>query len=63
VPLVTRRIIRLLDMKPKIGDSKFVCPCIVSIILNDDQKDATILVYLFVSNQLYKDQLHRSCEK
>ena len=31
----------------------FVCPCIVSIIVNDDQQDATILVYLFIPNQLY----------
>ena len=25
-----------------------VCPCIVSITVNDDQQDATILVYLFI---------------
>jgi len=31
----------------------FVCPCIVSIIVNDDQQDATILAYLFIPNQLY----------
>ena len=31
----------------------FVCPCIVSIIVNDDQQDATILVYLFIPNQLH----------
>ena len=31
----------------------FVCPCIASTIANDDQKDATILVYLFIPNQLY----------
>ena len=31
----------------------FVCPCIASIIVNDDQKDATILVYLLIPNQLY----------
>ena len=31
----------------------FVCPCIVSIIVNDDQQDATILAYLFILNQLY----------
>ena len=30
----------------------FVCPCIVSIIVNDDQQDATILAYLFIPNQL-----------
>jgi hypothetical protein len=27
--------------------------CIVSIIVNDDQQDATILAYLFIPNQLY----------
>jgi len=31
----------------------FVCPCIVSITVNDDQQDATILAYLFISNQVY----------
>ena len=32
----------------------FVCPCIVSIIVNDDQQDATFwFIYLFVPNQLY----------
>ena len=31
----------------------FVCPCIVSIIANDDQQAATILVYLLIPNQLY----------
>jgi len=30
----------------------FVCPCIVSIIVNDDQQDATILAYLFIPNKL-----------
>ena len=30
-----------------------MCPCIVSIIVNDDQQDATILAYLFIPNQLY----------
>ena len=30
-----------------------VCPCIVSIIVNDDQQDVIILVYLFIPNQLY----------
>ena len=30
-----------------------VCPSIASIIVNDDQQDATILVYLFIPNQLY----------
>ena len=31
----------------------FVCPCIVIIIVIEDQQDATILVYLFIPNQLY----------
>jgi len=31
----------------------FVCPCIFSIIVNDDQKDTNILTYLFIPNQLY----------
>ena len=31
----------------------FVCPYIASIIVNDDQQDATILAYLFIPNQLY----------
>jgi hypothetical protein len=31
----------------------FVCSCIVSINVNDDQQDATILAYLFIPNQLY----------
>ena len=31
----------------------FMYPCIVSIIVNDDQQDATILAYLFIPNQLY----------
>jgi len=26
----------------------FVCLCIVSVIANDDQQDATILAYLFI---------------
>ena len=30
-----------------------VCLCIVSIIVNDDQKYATILAYLFIPNQRY----------
>ena len=30
-----------------------VCPCIFSIIVNDDQQDATISAYLFIPNQLY----------
>jgi len=30
-----------------------VCPCIASTIVNDDQQDAIILVYLFIPNQLY----------
>jgi len=28
-------------------------PCIVSIIVNDDQQDATVLADLFIPNQLY----------
>jgi len=31
----------------------FVCPCIASLIVNDDQQDATILAYLFIHNHLY----------
>ena len=31
----------------------FVCLCIASKIANDDQQDTTILVYLFIPNQLY----------
>ena len=31
----------------------YVCPCIFSIIVNDDQQDATTWVYLFIPNQLY----------
>jgi len=34
-------------------DLTFVCLCIASIIINDDQQDAIILVYFFISNQLY----------
>ena len=30
-----------------------VYPCIISIIVNDDQLDATILFYLFIPNKLY----------
>ena len=30
-----------------------MCSCIASIIANDNQQDATILVYLFIPNQLY----------
>ena len=29
------------------------CPCIASIIVNDDKQDTTISVYLFIPNQLY----------
>ena len=25
-----------------------VCPCIVSVTVNDDQQDATVLAYLFI---------------
>ena len=46
---------------PSLGDKSeqekahlaYVCPCIVSIIVIYDQQDATILVYLFIPNQLY----------
>jgi hypothetical protein len=31
----------------------FMYLCIISIIVNDDQLDATILAYLFIPNQLY----------
>jgi len=31
----------------------FVYPCIASIIVNDEQQDATILAYIFFPNQLY----------
>ena len=31
----------------------FVCPGVVSVIVNDDQQDATILASLFIPNQLY----------
>ena len=31
----------------------FVYPCVVGVIVNDDQKDATILAYLLIPNQLY----------
>jgi len=31
----------------------FLCPFIISIIVIDDKKYATILVYLFIPNQLY----------
>jgi len=30
-----------------------MCPSIVSIIVNDDQQDATVLAYLFIPIQLY----------
>ena len=33
-------------------DLTFVYPCIVSIIVNDDQQDANV-AYLFIPNQLY----------
>ena len=32
---------------------KFVYPYIVSVFVSDDQRDATILAYLFIPNQLY----------
>ena len=34
-------------------DLTSVCPCIANIVVNDDQEDTTILVYLFIPNQLY----------
>ena len=34
-------------------DITSVCPWVVGIIVNDDQQDATILVYLFNPNQPY----------
>jgi len=30
-----------------------VCPCIVSVIVNDDRQDATLLAYLFVPSEPY----------
>ena len=33
--------------------STFMFPCIASITVNDDQHVATILAYLFITNQLY----------
>jgi hypothetical protein len=32
---------------------KFMCPCVTSTIINDDQQDVTILD-LFISSLLYK---------
>ena len=43
----------LLPSSGKEKHLKFVCPCIASIIVNDDQKDANILAYLFIPCQLY----------
>ena len=40
-------------MKNNKTDLTFMCLCIVSIIVNDDQQGATILAYLFIPNQLY----------
>jgi len=31
----------------------FVCPYILSITVNDDQQDATLLAYFLIPNQLY----------
>ena len=31
----------------------FVCPCFLSMTVNDYQKDENILAYLFIPNQLY----------
>ena len=47
---------RELNLQLPVFQSKrlmFVCPCMVSIIVNDDQQDATILIQLFIPNQLY----------
>ena len=32
---------------------KFLCPCIIIIIVNDDQQDESNLACLFIPNQLY----------
>jgi hypothetical protein len=32
----------------------FLRPCIINIIANDDQQDATVLVHLFIPNQRYR---------
>ena len=39
-----------------------ICPCIVSIIVNDDQKYTTILAYLFIPNQRYMFRAKTSSE-
>ena len=31
----------------------FLCSCTVSVILNDDHQDASVMAYLFIPNQLY----------
>ena len=46
VPLATR-------MEDRNWKLTFVCPCIISITVYDDQQDATILAYLFIPNQPY----------
>ena len=44
-----KRIIRVLWLSDnKARNLTFACSCIASIIVNDDQHDATILVYLFL---------------
>jgi len=42
-----------LPLESAVNYLTFVCACIVGIIVNDDQEDATILSYLFIPNQLY----------
>jgi hypothetical protein len=34
-------------------NATFVYPCIISVIVNDDQQDATILAHLFIYSQRY----------
>jgi len=38
----------------------FVYPCIASIIINDNQQDATILAYLFIPNHVMDETELRS---
>ena len=44
--------VRITTLRKVAVGSTFVCPCVVSIIVIDDQQDATILAYLFIPNQL-----------
>ena len=41
------------DCKLQHFNLTFICLCIASIIVNDDQQDATVLAYLFIPNQLH----------